>query len=292
MGFFEFLFRPQPKPAKAPASPADRGSSPAPEQPQAQGPIPAQEPPRIQRAPLPAGRAKPRQEARLPGPFDQFVAAGLRAIRFIDKKGYRKALAGVLYRKGHIIATDGHRLLKERVPIPAHLDEVIIPPELFVAHRHVPIKTLSLTRDRKSLMVNGQPCRLIVGEKYPDTDSVTPTVFKFQITFDRLPVEDALRLAGESKQAVFTTMMGNRLRMTVNQTVPPTVIPFKGKVENTEFAFNPAFLLGVLRSLEGDNVTMKGNSPLSAFVFQGEQPERTALLMPVRITAEEMRAAA
>lgn len=292
MGFFEFLFGPQPsKPAKPPvSSPAQRsGRTEGRPKPRPESSPTTQKPPslRVQRTSQPAERIKPKPL----GPFDKFVAAGLRAIRFIDKKTYRKALSGVLYRQSCIIATDGHRLYKENVPIPAHVDDVIIPPELFLAHRHFPVKTLSLSRDKKSLIVNGQQSCRLIDEKYPDIESITPKAFKFKISFDKRPLEDALRLAGESKQALFSTMVGNRLRMTVNQTVPPVIVAYKGQLESIAFAFNPDYLLGVLRNLDGDMVTLKGNSPMSAFVFQGDLPERTALLMPMRIV-EEMRAAA
>jgi DNA polymerase-3 subunit beta len=215
------------------------------------------------------------------------LSAGVRACMTCASTDASKALLqGIHLANGHMEATDGHRLMRYAVDLPAGIDLVL------------PASTMRLLQDHTVTIAHagGQAVittddnitiysRILDGT-YPDVAKLIPPTFEHTITLDRLRLTRALERVAIIGEVVKLTAASGGLSITAEADANngKELIAVKGTATGT-WAFNVHYLLDGLKAFKGhDAVTLSANAATTPVVLTPAGVDGvTYLVMPVQI---------
>lgn len=133
--------------------------------------------------------------------------------------------------------------------------------------------------------------RIIEGD-FPNYRMVIPDNRRLKVKAERVPLLRTIRrLALVSKRentAIVVTFQGGKMRMNANDALLGTAqeeIPVEMNGEDLRIAFNPIFLLDVLRVLKDEDVFLELLDPLKPCVVKSiEDSDYIYLIMPIKIS--------
>ncbi|HEX6939243.1 MAG TPA: DNA polymerase III subunit beta [Longimicrobiales bacterium] len=220
----------------------------------------------------------------------------------------RPILNGVLWQLGdadmRMVATNGHRLARMRVPVEtpgAPRVDLIVPPKALaqVERLFAPDDDVDVARSENHL---GFRCggtriytRLIEGP-YPNYEQVIPRDNDKVAVADKAALSASLRrmavVASEQTHRVRLSFAGPMLRLSVEtpdlgEAQEEMEIAYEG--EPIDIGFNASYLLEVLRYMPGDEVRLTFRAPERAATFepvgagQDGVPDYLCLVMPLRL---------
>ncbi len=220
----------------------------------------------------------------------------------------RPILNGVLWQLGdadmRMVATNGHRLARIRVPVEtpgAPRVDLIVPPKALsqVERLYGPEDEIEVARSENHL---GFRCggtqiytRLIEGP-YPNYEQVIPRDNDKFAVVDKAAFVAALRrmavVASEQTHRVRLSFMGPMLRLSVEtpdlgEAQEEMEAAYEG--EAIDIGFNASYLLEVLRYMQTDEVRLTFRAPERAATFEpvgagsDEVPDYLCLVMPLRL---------
>ena len=219
------------------------------------------------------------------------LSAGVRACMNAASTDASKALLqGIHLANGHMEATDGHRLMRYAVDLPAGIDLVL------------PASTMRLLQDHTVTIAHagGQAVittddnitiysRILDGT-YPDITKLIPTTFEHVITIDRHRFTRALErvalIAEAHNSVVKLTATPGSLTITAEADANngKELLTTDGTATGT-WAFNVHYLLDGLKAFKGhDAVTLSANAATTPVVLTPAGVDGvTYLVMPVQI---------
>ena len=193
-----------------------------------------------------------------------------------------------------IVATDGHRLHLVKYPFPDAEFLLLVPKKSIPLLKGEKIKVTISKKDQRVMgfFDNGQYTLIVrfLEGTYPNVDNVIPkekgaiqfTVHKqalLGLCIENLPIN-----ADRSNASRFIVKPGSLTIETINPGVAENKASINAKLTgDTDFAcgFNLAFVIDVLKVLEGTEVTFKMHDSLSPCKI--EEDGFLALIMPMRI---------
>lgn len=199
------------------------------------------------------------------------------------------------------VATDGYRMSLKRTPFGKGVLDlnqgIIVSPRLIAEALSIKnAKTISLytyTKGNQAIIEAGEALlvgRLIEGT-YPDYERVLPRESKTSIVLDREELMKLLKtssvFARENANVVNFNIALGKLHVEVpssNLGESEAIMEGAQEGDDNHIAFNIKFVMDFLRSVEGENVTLKLNSPFEPALFTSdEDKEFLHVIMPVRI---------
>ena len=219
------------------------------------------------------------------------LTAGVTACMSCCSTDASKAiLQGIHLANGYMEATDGHRLMRLPVPLPAGIDLVL------------PATTMKLLVDRTvSIAAAGGHAVIDAGDgvtiysriydgTYPNVAALVPESFKHQLTLNRRALAAALDrvaiIADSHNSVIKLTASNGELEITAESDANNgrETLAYDGTAKGT-WAFNVHYLLGGLKALRShDQVTITANSATTPVVIRPSgDNDVTYLVMPVQI---------
>lgn len=215
------------------------------------------------------------------------LSAGVRACMTAASTDASKALLqGIHLANGHMEATDGHRLMRYAVDLPAGIDLVL------------PASTMRLLQDHTVTIAHagGQAVittddgitiysRILDGT-YPDVAKLIPADFKHAITLDRHRFTRALERVAIIGEVVKIEAVGGTIAITAEADANngKELLPIDGTGKGA-WAFNVHYLLDGLKSMRAyESVTLSANSATTPVVLTPAGIDGvTYLVMPVQV---------
>jgi DNA polymerase-3 subunit beta len=219
------------------------------------------------------------------------LSAGIRAcMAAASTDASKQMLQGIHLGSGHMEATDGHRLMRYALDLPADLDVVL------------PASTMRLLQDRVAAIAvaHGQAVidagdgitiysRIIDGT-YPDVTKLVPAEFKSTITADRRRLTRALErvaiIADAHNSIVKLEAVGGTIAITAEADANngKELLKVEGTATGT-WAFNVHYLLDGIKAFKpAEAVTIFANSATTPVVLTPAGVDGvTYLVMPVQI---------
>ena len=220
-------------------------------------------------------------------PAELALSAGVRAcMTCASNDASKQLLQGIHLANGHMEATDGHRLMRYAVDLPAGIDLVL------------PASTMRLLQDHTVTIAHagGQAVittddnitiysRILDGT-YPDVTKLIPASFNHAITIDRHRLTRALERVAIIGEVVKLTAASGGLSITaeVDANNGKELLAVEGTATGT-WAFNVHYLLDGLKAFKGhDAVTLSANAPTTPVVLTpADATDKTYLVMPVQV---------
>ena len=225
----------------------------------------------------------------------------------VSRDDLKPALTGVLFRfnKDEItaVATDGHRLvkyLKKNKNDVSYSGDIIVPKKfLKLAANVLPGEkeaTVCTGKTHLKMAIGGDTYYTrIIGERFPDFDSVIPKDNEKELVVNRKNLLSAVRrvsiFSNRSTQQIALVLTKEKQQITTEDPEKSSRAKenIEGKYSGEELTigYNAAYLKDVLSHIPSDQVVVKLNSSISAALFYPEQQEGgselTTLLMPIRL---------
>jgi len=221
------------------------------------------------------------------------LSAGVRACMTAASTDASKALLqGIHLANGHMEATDGHRLMRYAVDLPAGIDLVL------------PASTMRLLQDHTVTIAHagGQAVittddgitiysRILDGT-YPDVAKLIPATFEHAITLDRNRFARCLErvaLIAEAHNSVVKLLIGDKGTIVISAEADANsgteAMKYDGKAGKLALAFNVHYLLDGLKSMRAyESVTLSANAATSPVVLTPAGVDGvTYLVMPVQV---------
>lgn len=219
------------------------------------------------------------------------LSAGVRACLPCCSTDASKALLqGIHMAAGHMEATDGHRLMRIAVDLPAGLDLVL------------PASTMRLLQDHTVTIAHASGQAVITTDdsitiysrildgKYPDVAALIPPTFKHTITVDRHRFARALErvalIAEAHNSVVKLTAADGHMVITAEADANngKEQLSVDGDATGT-WAFNVHYLLDGLKAFKAhETVTLSANTATTPVVLTPAKVKgQTYLVMPVQI---------
>ena len=198
------------------------------------------------------------------------------------------------------VATDGHRLARVELPLPAGASDmpgVIVPRKAVNELRKLidegdsPVDVeLSETKIRLSLGKVTLTSKLIDGT-FPDYGRVIPSGNDKELTVDKKEFEQAVdrvsTVSSERGRAVKLSLSDGRLVLTVTNPDSGTAteeIEVDYESEPLDIGFNSRYLLDIAAQLEGDTAVLRLADPGSPTIVQDREGAAALyVLMPMRV---------
>jgi DNA polymerase-3 subunit beta len=215
------------------------------------------------------------------------LSAGVRAcMTCASNDASKQLLQGIHLANGHMEATDGHRLMRYAVDLPAGIDLVL------------PASTMRLLQDHTVTIAHagGQAVittddnitiysRILDGT-YPDVAKLIPPTFEHTITLDRLRLTRALERVAIIGEVVKLEATTGAIAITAEADANngKELLAADGTATGT-WAFNVHYLLDGLKAFKShDAVTLSANAPTTPVVLTPAGIDGvTYLIMPVQI---------
>jgi DNA polymerase-3 subunit beta len=219
------------------------------------------------------------------------LSAGVRAcMTCASSDASKQLLQGIHLANGHMEATDGHRLMRYAVDLPAGIDLVLPASTMRLLQDH--IVTIAhaggqavITTDDNITIYS----RILDGT-YPDVAKLIPPTFEHTITLDRLRLTRALErvaiIADAHNSIVKVEAVGGTIAITAEADANngKELLAADGTATGT-WAFNVHYLLDGLKAFRSaESVTLSANGPTTPVVLTPmDDTDRTYLVMPVQI---------
>lgn len=223
----------------------------------------------------------------------------------------RLELSGVLVqmKPGTIrfVGTDGHRLARASAKTETqHTWEVLVPPRtLTTLQRLIPEaeKTVRIASEGKHVRFDVGPNQLVgrlLSGEYPNYERVIPEGNDRVAVVSTETFLSAVRRVGifsdSFTKRVTLGLEAGKLRISVStQDVGEAEEEIEARYENEpmRISYNAAYLIEMLRTIEGGEVEMAFKSPMQAGLFRpaaSDAPDLLCLVMPLRLPDEEANA--
>ncbi len=229
-------------------------------------------------------------------PSSSLTRAITKTIFAVSNDELRPAMTGIFVQLNEngttFVATDGHRLLRYRMPelkADGNSLSFIIPRKAFnLLKAALPsdVETLIEVNASNAYFTFGNlqmVCRLI-DERFPDYENVIPVNNPNKLTIDRLDLLGSVRrisiYSNKTTHQVRLKLVGSELLISAedldfsNEASERLSCQYEG--EDMEIGFNAKFLLEMLNNLDSTEVSMELSTP-----------NRAGLLMPAENDAEE-----
>jgi DNA polymerase-3 subunit beta len=215
------------------------------------------------------------------------LSAGIRAcMAAASSDASKQMLQGIHLGSGHMEATDGHRLMRYALDLPADLDVVL------------PASTMRLLQDRVAsiAVAHGQAVidagdgitiySRIMDGAYPDVAKLIPATFEHTITVDRRRLTRALERVALIADVVKLEAVGGTIAITAEADANngKELLKVEGTATGT-WAFNVHYLLDGIKAFKpAEAVTISANSATTPVVLTPADTDGvTYLVMPVQI---------
>jgi len=218
------------------------------------------------------------------------LTTGVRAcMAAVSTDASKQLLTGIHLAAGIMEATDGHRLMRVPIDLPAGIDLVL------------PAATMKLLQDRtvtiaaargQAIINPGDGVTIysrILDGKYPDVAKLIPADFEHTITLDRHRFARALErvaLIAEAHNSIVKLTANKHLVITAEADANngTEAIKYDGTAKG-HWAFNVHYLLDGLKAMRSaDTVTLSANAATAPVVLQpADESGMTYLIMPVQI---------
>lgn len=201
----------------------------------------------------------------------------------------------------NLVATDGHRLAKIRVPhieLLQEFDGIILPKkavmevEKLAEHSETSKISMSLSSTKCSLKFGESTCmitRLIEGN-FPNYTKVIPEGHPNSATINRnnfyKAVQRVALVSNDKFGAIKLSLTNNSMLLTANSLEYGSAkedLPITFSGNKLEIGFNAKYLMDVLTNISGDNVTLSLRDAGTAALFTDEKdPHSAFVIMPMR----------
>jgi DNA polymerase-3 subunit beta len=217
------------------------------------------------------------------------LSAGIRAcMTAASTDASKQMLQGIHLGNGHMEATDGHRLMRYALDLPAALDVVL------------PASTMRLLQDRVAsiAVAKGQAVidagdgitiySRIMDGAYPDVAKLIPSTFEHTITIDRRRLTRALERVALIADVVKLEAVGGTIAITAEADANngKELLKVDGTANGT-WAFNVHYLLDGIKAFKpAEAVTISANSATTPVVLTPAGVDGvTYLVMPIQVKA-------
>ena len=218
------------------------------------------------------------------------LTTGVRAcMAAVSTDASKQLLTGIHLAAGIMEATDGHRLMRVPIDLPAGIDLVL------------PAATMKLLQDRtvtiaaargQAIINPGDGVTIysrILDGKYPDVAKLIPADFEHTITLDRHRFARALErvaLIAEAHNSIVKLTANKHLVITAEADANngTETIAYEGTAKGA-WAFNVHYLLDGLKAMRShETVVLSANAATAPVVLQpANESGMTYLVMPVQI---------
>jgi DNA polymerase-3 subunit beta len=217
------------------------------------------------------------------------LSAGIRAcMAAASTDASKQMLQGIHLGNGHMEATDGHRLMRYALDLPADLDVVL------------PASTMRLLQDRVAAIAvaHGQAVinagdgitiySRIMDGVYPDVAKLVPAEFKSTITIDRRRLTRALERVALIADVVKLEAVGGTIAITAEADANngKELLKVDGTA-NGAWAFNVHYLLDGIKAFKpAEAITLHANAATTPVVLTPSGVDGvTYLVMPIQVKA-------
>jgi DNA polymerase-3 subunit beta len=217
------------------------------------------------------------------------LSAGIRAcMAAASTDASKQMLQGIHLGNGHMEATDGHRLMRYALDLPADLDVVL------------PASTMRLLQDRVAAIAvaHGQAVinagdgitiySRIMDGVYPDVAKLVPAEFKSTITIDRRRLTRALERVALIADVVKLEAVGGTIAITAEADANngKELLKVDGTANGT-WAFNVHYLLDGIKAFKpAEAITLHANAATTPVVLTPSGVDGvTYLVMPIQVKA-------
>ena len=217
------------------------------------------------------------------------LSAGIRAcMAAASSDASKQMLQGIHLGSGHMEATDGHRLMRYALDLPADLDVVL------------PASTMRLLQDRVAAIAvaHGQAVidagdgitiySRIMDGAYPDVAKLIPATFEHTITIDRRRLTRALERVALIADVVKLEAVGGTIAITAEADASngKELLKIEGTATGT-WAFNVHYLLDGIKAFKpAEAITISANSATTPVVLTPAGVDGvTYLVMPIQVKA-------
>ena len=217
------------------------------------------------------------------------LSAGIRAcMTAASTDASKQMLQGIHLGNGHMEATDGHRLMRYALDLPADLDVVL------------PASTMRLLQDRVAsiAVAKGQAVidagdgitiySRIMDGAYPDVAKLIPDSFQHTITIDRRRLTRALERVALIADVVKLEAVGGTIAITAEADANngKELLKVDGTANGT-WAFNVHYLLDGIKAFKpAEAITLHANSATTPVVLTPAGVDGvTYLVMPIQVKA-------
>jgi DNA polymerase-3 subunit beta len=217
------------------------------------------------------------------------LSAGIRAcMAAASADASKQMLQGIHLGNGHMEATDGHRLMRYALDLPADLDVVL------------PASTMRLLQDRVAsiAVAKGQAVidagdgitiySRIMDGAYPDVAKLIPDSFQHTITIDRRRLTRALERVALIADVVKLEAVGGTIAITAEADANngKELLKVDGTANGT-WAFNVHYLLDGIKAFKpAEAITLHANSATTPVVLTPAGVDGvTYLVMPIQVKA-------
>lgn len=225
----------------------------------------------------------------------------------VSKDELKPALTGVMFRFGQneliAVATDGHRLvryIRKDYKTLEFSGDVIVPRKFLalIAGILPGVDDIQMWLGENHLTITAGSDTYftrIIGERYPDYESVIPKDNDRLLTANRKDLLSAVRrvsiFSNKSTQQIALRLNEKKSLVTTEDPEKSSKaqeeLPAEFKGEDLVIGYNAVYLKDVLAHLNSETVIVKLKTPISAALFypgeQGNNSELTMLLMPIRL---------
>jgi len=225
----------------------------------------------------------------------------------ISRDDLKPALTGVLFQFGEsnltTVATDGHRLVRfiiNNFDSGGFSGDIILPRKFLSLAQALLVQTdkveFQIGKNHITASFGSDVIYTrIIGERYPDYESVIPNNNDKSITIDSQEIVSAVR-----RVSIFSNRTTQQIAIKIDNgnleiaTEDPEKAAKAKETLSVEYSgepitigYNASYLKELLSFIPSKNVVLKLNTPISATVFYPEKAEKnkeiTMLLMPIRL---------
>lgn len=198
------------------------------------------------------------------------------------------------------VATDGHRLARIEMPLPAGAEgmpDIIVPRKAIAEVR----KLLDEREDQVDVALSASKIRLRVGGAvltsklidgtFPDYSRVIPTANDRLLRIDPATLAEGVdrvtAIASEKTRAVKLSMDRDRVTLSVTSPENGTAsedVPADYGAETFDVGFNSRYLLDILAQVEGDTIEVHmADAAAPTLIRENDQSQALYVLMPMRV---------
>jgi len=220
--------------------------------------------------------------------------------------GMRPAMMGVLFELENetltCVSTDGHRLVRFKKPVNAHIAEkqkIVVPARVLSIVQKLAQNdtvTISIDEERRSVRYVCDNVLLeaaLIVEPYPNYEAVIPVEHDKKMSAERAVVYDSIRRVGRFSSIgdIKLEVDGQSLKIMAENTnegeSAQEELNCSYSGDPITIGFNAKFIEAALAHLDGDEIFIELKSPTTAVIFkpaaQKEREDLIILVMPVRI---------
>ena len=224
----------------------------------------------------------------------------------VSKDDLKPSLTGVLFRFGSsgltVVATDGHRLVKvvnDNYKTDMFKGDIVVPRKfLSYLSNHLNDEEIILSVGETHITATIDQDKIIsrtITEVFPDYESVIPKDNDNKLIVDKKTLLGAIKrvsiFSNKSTHQVAFNISEGQLFITTEDPESSSkareeiIATYEG--EDLIIGYNGEYLKDVISHTDGDEVTIKLNTPISATLFIGPNKDenKIMLLMPVRINS-------